>query len=66
MVKNVARIELGERLTVSVAEASKLLAISERSVRRAIESGELPSKRVGNRVLLPVPELQRWLCGETK
>ena len=39
---------------VSIPEAAKRLGISEKSVRRLIDKGELPVKRFGNRVKIDI------------
>ena len=36
----------------SVDEAARLLGVSERTVRRAVQRGELPHRRVGRRLLI--------------
>jgi len=47
-----------DRLAVSVAEAAKLLGLSERHTRTMISRGEIPSKRIGRRVVIPVDALR--------
>ncbi len=51
----------GERLTVSVLEASKLLGISKGLAFEAVRRGEIPALRVGRRWLVPVAALARLL-----
>ena len=46
-------------LLVSVADAARLLAVSENSVRNYIRDGTLPAVRLGRRVLLPVQRLRQ-------
>ena len=42
---------------ISVEEASTLLGISRRSAYRAATNGEIPSLRLGRRVLVPTARL---------
>lgn len=54
----VAQNESNEKLCLSVSETAVALGISTRSVERAIKRGEMPSKRVGRRILIPKSELK--------
>ncbi len=47
--------------TISVVEAGEILGICERSAYRAVNAGDLPSIRIGRRVLVPTAELRRML-----
>jgi excisionase family DNA binding protein len=38
--------------------------IGERTIRRAIRAGELPGYRVGNRVLVSIGDIDRWLSAQ--
>lgn len=49
---------------ISVLEASKRVGVSDTKMRRMISDGEFPEKctrRIGRRVMVIVPELDRWL-----
>lgn len=46
---------------MSVAEAAEYLRVSEYTVRVRVKAGEIPSSRVGDRVVLHRRELDRWL-----
>jgi excisionase family DNA binding protein len=46
---------------VSVREASRRLAVSERTVRRLTATGELPSQKIAGRRVYPVDALERYL-----
>ncbi|MCP3992839.1 MAG: excisionase family DNA-binding protein [Actinomycetia bacterium] len=48
-----------ERLTISVDEAASLLGISRSAAYDCVKTGELPSIRMGRRVLIPLAVLQR-------
>lgn len=47
--------------TISVEDASELLGISVRSAYKAARTGELPTLRLGRRVLVPTPKLLEML-----
>lgn len=47
--------------TISVEQASELLGISLRSAYKAARTGELPTLRLGRRLLVPTPKLLRML-----
>lgn len=50
-----------EPLGVSVKEASALTSFSEYEIRNAINGGEMPVVRRGRRIVIPMPELTKWL-----
>jgi excisionase family DNA binding protein len=50
-----------EILTFSVAETAKLLGVSRNGAYEAIARGQLPSIRIGRRLLVPRAALQRLL-----
>lgn len=52
---------LDGRLTVSVEEAGAILGISRSAAYEATRRGELPSRRLGRRIVVPVPLLLDWL-----
>lgn len=47
--------------TLSVEEAGEILGISRRSAYRAANRGELPTLRLGRRLLVPTPRLLSML-----
>lgn len=47
--------------TISVEQASEVLGISLRSAYKAAGTGELPTLRLGRRLLVPTPKLLRML-----
>jgi excisionase family DNA binding protein len=53
-----------ERLTYNVKETARLLGVSKNSCYEAIRRGELPSLRVGRRVLIPRNQLERLLSSD--
>ena len=50
---------LSERISLGVREAAAALGVSEGLVRKWLP--ELPHVHLGERVLIPVDELKRWL-----
>jgi len=54
-------MEDGERLTLTVKETQIILGLSRSLVYQAIETGEIPSVRVGRRILIPKAALYRLL-----
>ncbi len=50
-----------ERLSVSKAEAAKMLGLSESTVHQLTQAGELKCKRIGRRVIYSVETLRRFL-----
>lgn len=53
------------RLTLTVEEAAGLLGISRAFAYEAVRRGEIPSIRIGRRVLVPRVALDRLVSGET-
>ena len=50
-----------ERLTVSVKEAAHLLGIGRSAAYEAVRSGEIPSIKIGRRILIPMRAIERML-----
>jgi len=55
----------GKRLTLTVPEAARLLGISRALAYDAVRRGELPSIRVGRRIVISRVALERILEGQT-
>jgi len=53
--------EIESRLTLSVEETASLLGLGRSAAYEAARRGELPSRRLGRRVIVPVPALLNWL-----
>ena len=49
------------RATLTVEQAANVLGISRGSAYEAIRRGEIPSIRLGRRILVPLPALERML-----
>jgi excisionase family DNA binding protein len=52
------------KLACSIQEAATYIGVSKRLVERLVASGEIPSRKVGSRRLIPVASLTRWLEGK--
>jgi len=56
-----------EPLVLTVEQARKLLGLSRGLMYQAINNGQIPSLRIGRRILIPCAALDRLLEGnETK
>jgi len=53
--------ESPKRLTVTVPEAAKLLGVGRNGAYEAIRRGEIPSIKIGKRILVPVAARERML-----
>jgi len=53
--------EIQDRLTLSIEEAAGLLGMGRTAAYEAARRGELPSRKLGRRVIVPVPALLEWL-----
>lgn len=52
-----------QALTLSIAEAAKLLGVGRNQAYEAARRGEIPTIRIGNRILVPRAALDRLLAG---
>ena len=49
------------RLTLSIEEVASLLGLGRTTAYEAARRGEIPSRKLGRRVIVPVPALLEWL-----
>lgn len=49
------------RLTVTVDEAAAILGLGRSAAYEATRRGQIPSRRLGRRIVIPVPLLLDWL-----
>ena len=54
-----------KRGTYTVVEAARVLGISREVAYRAVSTGEIPSVRIGKRILIPRVALDRLLAADT-
>lgn len=52
--------EISTPISVSVAEAARLLGVSRWLIYKAAESGALPSRKLGRRILIDFASLQTF------
>lgn len=52
------------RRTLTVPEVASILGISVRHCYDVIREGQLPSLRLGSRVLVPADQLEKLLAGD--
>lgn len=52
---------LSGRVMVSVEEAAGLLGLGRSAAYEAARRGELPTRRIGRRLFVPVPAFLEWL-----
>jgi excisionase family DNA binding protein len=52
---------MDERAVLSVKEAAKALGLNQNGVYEAVNRGDIPSLRVGGRILIPRVAFDRWL-----
>ena len=57
-------LEPNHRLTLTVTEAAGVLGISRASAYECVKTGELPSVRLGGRILIPTKLLNKLLDGD--
>ena len=50
-----------DRTTLTVAETASLLGIGRSAAYEAVRRGQIPSRRLGRRIVVPVPALLDWL-----
>jgi len=53
--------DLEDRITLTVEEVAALLGLGRTAAYEAARRGEIPSRRLGRRVIVPVPALLDWL-----
>ena len=49
------------RPVLAVGELAEIADLSTSTVRRAIDAGDLPVRRIGRRVLIPATDARAWL-----
>jgi excisionase family DNA binding protein len=56
--------ELEGKLTIDVQTAARLLGISPNAAYRAVHAGEIPSLRLGQRIVIPISKFLKMLGAE--
>jgi excisionase family DNA binding protein len=55
---------MNELMTLSIKDAAKVLGLSFKSCWNRVHSGEIPSRRIGRRILIDRTELQQWFLSQ--
>ena len=53
----------GERLVWDAVQVQRLLQLSRGAVYKALSTGEIPSLRIGRRILIPAARLEAIIAG---
>ncbi len=53
--------QLEGRATISVEQAAQVIGLGRTAAYDAARRGELPTRRLGRRLVVPVPALLTWL-----
>ncbi len=53
--------QLAGKATITVEQTAQVLGLGRTAAYEAARRGELPTRRLGRRVLVPVPALLEWL-----
>ncbi len=53
--------DIEHRATLTIEEVAGLLSLGRSAAYEAARRGEIPSRRLGRRVVVPVPALLGWL-----
>ena len=53
--------QLASRATITIEQAAQVLGLGRTAAYDAARRGELPTRRLGRRLLVPVPALLEWL-----
>lgn len=60
-IAGIALDDLEHRITLTVEEVASLLGLGRTAAYEAARRGQIPSRRLGRRVVVPVPALLAWL-----
>lgn len=53
--------ELATKATISVEQTARVLGLGRTAAYEAARRGEFPTRRLGRRIVVPVPALLEWL-----
>lgn len=59
------RLDIDGRLAFRPTEVAEGCGLSRTTVYEAIRTGELPSRRLGKRIVVPADALRAWLSGQS-
>ena len=52
---------LADEATITVEQTARLLGLGRTAAYEAARRGEFPTRRLGRRIIVPVPALLEWL-----
>ncbi len=50
-----------EKLAYSVSEAAEVLGVAPNTVYSMVAKKQIPFRRLGSRIIIPIPALLKWL-----
>ncbi len=53
--------QLAGKATITIEQAARVIGLGRTAAYDAARRGELPTRRLGRRLLVPVPALLEWL-----
>lgn len=53
--------QVAEEATITVEQAAEVIGLGRTAAYEAARRGEFPTRRLGRRVVVPVPALLEWL-----
>lgn len=53
--------QIAEEATITVEQAAQLLGLGRTAAYEAARRGDFPTRRLGRRIVVPVPALLEWL-----
>ena len=62
----IALDDLEQRITLTIEEVASLLGLGRTAAYEAARRGQIPSRRLGRRVIVPVPALLEWLGADRR
>ncbi len=64
-IADIALDNLEHRITLTVEEVASLLGLGRTAAYEAARQGQIPSRRLGRRIVIPVPALLEWLGADS-
>lgn len=56
--------DLDHRVTLTIEETAYLLGLGRTATYEAARRGQIPTRRLGRRIVVPIPALLEWLSFE--
>jgi excisionase family DNA binding protein len=55
--------QVADQATITIEQAARILGLGRTAAYEAARRGEFPTRRLGRRIVVPVPALLEWLGG---